>query len=420
MSTFIDRRLNPKDKAIRNRRKFIERSKQQIKQEVKDSIATGNIADIDKKNPRIKVKGISEPQFEYDRTTGRKQYVLPGNKDFVIGDKIRKPDSGQSEPKASDSGEGEDGFDFILDKDEYLDFLFEELELPDLIKAQIKKIEHLKHARSGFTNTGSPSRMDIKRTTIKSFGRRLGLARPKDKEIEALQKELDIAIESNNSDLIIELKEKITALMRKQKMVPWIDPVDVRYRNYEAKPQPSTQAVMFCVMDVSASMGDCEKDLAKRFFFLLHLFLQRKYTHVEIVFVRHHQDAKEVDEYEFFHSKESGGTVVSSAIKLVNNIIEERYPIDQWNIYVAQASDGDNFPSDTSNVQEAMRKLLPMVQYFAYVEILNTYHTHVSTDLWNAYDDIEHNYPHMQMKVVEEKADVWKVFRELFSRQVQK
>lgn len=420
MSTVIDRRINPRDKTIRNRQKFIQRSKQQIRRQVKESISTGNIADIDKTYPRVKVKGISEPHFDFDRSTGNKQYVLPGNKDFVVGDGIKKPEESGSTSSASDNGEGEDEFEFVLDKEEYLDFLFEELELPDLVKKQMREIIQTKFSRAGYTNNGSPSRLDIKRTAVQSFGRRLGLKRPKNVDIEQLEQELLIAEQQGLVDQVKFLYEEIERLKRKQKFVPWIDPVDVRYRNYEAKPFPSTKAVMICIMDVSGSMGEYEKDLSKRFFFLLHLFLQRKYSTVELVFIRHHTSAKEVDEQEFFYSKESGGTVVSSAIKLTREIIMDRYSPDEWNIYVAQSSDGDNYSSDGTVVVSEMRNLLPHVQYYAYVEILNNYHTHVSTELWSAYESIEPEYSHMKMRVLEDIPDVWKVFSDLFSRERQK
>ena len=128
---------------------------------------------------------------------------------------------------------------------------------------------------------------------------------------------------------------------------------------------------MFCLMDVSASMGEREKDLAKRFFILLHLFLKRKYDRVDIVFIRHTHEASEVDEQEFFYGKESGGTIVSSALKEMIEIREKRYPVADWNIYCAQASDGDNSGNDTDGCVELLdaRPFCRSTQYFAYIEI---------------------------------------------------
>ena len=116
---------------------------------------------------------------------------------------------------------------------------------------------------------------------------------------------------------------------------------------------------MFCLMDVSGSMDEERKDIAKRFFILLYLFLTRNYERIEVVFIRHHTIAKEVDEDEFFHSRESGGTVVSSALKLMQEIIRERYPLTEWNIYAAQASDGDNWDDDSSSAITCRRASTP-------------------------------------------------------------
>ena len=116
----------------------------------------------------------------------------------------------------------------------------------------------------------------------------------------------------------------------------------MRYRRFEPQPKPVAQAVMFCLMDVSGSMTEHMKDLAKRFFALLYLFLKRRYKHVDIVFIRHTHEAREVDEETFFYSPETGGTVVSTALEEMARIVDDRYPPDDWNIYAAQASDGDN------------------------------------------------------------------------------
>ncbi len=129
--------------------------------------------------------------------------------------------------------------------------------------------------------------------------------------------------------------------------MPWIDPVDLRYRRFTQVPKPTARAVMFCLMDVSGSMSEQMKDLAKRFFLLLHVFLERRYKHVDLVFIRHTETAEEVDEETFFTDPRTGGTVVSSALTEFMRIQRARYPQDSWNIYVAQASDGDNSGSDT-------------------------------------------------------------------------
>jgi uncharacterized protein len=168
------------------------------------------------------------------------------------------------------------------------------------------------------------------------------------------------------------------------------------------------------VMDVSGSMDQQKKDAAKRFFILLYLFLQRAYEKIEVVFIRHHTQATEVDENEFFNSRESGGTVVSSALLLLAKIIRERYASSDWNVYVAQASDGDNWDADSSTCRALLvDTIMPMVQYYAYVEITEG----EPQNLWEQYAKIPDLYPHFAMQKIESPADIYPVFRELFKKQ---
>jgi uncharacterized protein len=418
MTNIIDRRLNPRDKTIKNRQKFIERSKAYIKEAVKESINSGNIADIENGKLKVRVKGISEPNFNIDSKSGNKKYILPGNKKYTVGDQEEKPESesGNGSGNKGSLGQGEDDFEFVLNQEELLNFIFDDLELPDLIKKQMKDVTKLELKRSGYTNQGNPSQLDIVRSLKNGIGRRIGLLRPKDEDIEQLEKEL---LETTDPDRILLLEEKIQQLKNKQKAIPWLDPFDIRYRNFNQVPTFMTKAVMFCIMDVSGSMGQREKELAKRFFFFLYMFLRRKYNKVEIVFVRHHEDAKEVDEHTFFFERESGGTVVSSALKLTKEIIDQRYNINDYNIYISQVSDGDNFPSDHLNTIEAMNNLLPIVQYFAYLEVKNLQYQIVfgNTDLWDSYLTLVEQYPVLKLKKAYEVQEIWKIFQELFSKE---
>ena len=171
---------------------------------------------------------------------------------------------------------------------------------------------------------------------------------------------------------------------------------------------------MFCLMDVSGSMNEERKDIAKRFFILLYLFLTRTYENIEIVFIRHHTTAKEVDEEEFFYSRETGGTVVSSALELMNRIIQERYPTGEWNIYAAQASDGDNWEGDSPACRELLvEKIMPCVQYFAYIEI--TAYEHQS--LWYEYERVREQFSNFAAHDIDGYGSIYPVFRELFAKQ---
>jgi uncharacterized sporulation protein YeaH/YhbH (DUF444 family) len=421
MSNIIDRRLNPRDKSLKNRQKFIQRSREQIKRVVKETIDKGNIADIEDGKVRVKVKGIDEPEFGIDPKSGNKKYILPGNDKYLVGDTEKKQQE-QSGSGGSEGGLGisEDDFEFILNQDEFLDFIFDDLELPDLLKKQMRDVTKVLPRRAGYTTSGNPSQLDVIRSLKNSMGRRIGLHRPSNEELEQLEQQLLSAQRAQDHEQILLIEEQIAELRRRQITIPWMDPVDVRYRNFVPQPQPMTQAVMFCVMDVSASMGENEKNLAKRFFFFLHMFLRRKYSKVDIVFIRHHESALETDEHDFFYSKESGGTVVSSAINLTREIITKRYNVDDWNIYVAQASDGDNNSGDNNPLIGAMHQLLPLVQYFAYVEIKNQWYTYNfsnNSSLWKSYTLLNNEVNKINMRRAEEMSDIWKVFKELFSKE---
>lgn len=421
MSTIIDRRLNPRDKTIKNRQRFIQRSKDQIKEVVKKTIDEGNIADIQNNKIRVRAKGIGEPQFQVDPKTGDKKYVMPGNKEYIEGDTEDKPPKGGGRrgTKGGVGVDAEDEFEFVLSKDEFMDFIFEDLELPDLVKKQIKDVTKTQLKRAGYTNTGNPSQLDVVRSLKNSMGRRIGLHRPKNEEIEELEKKIDQAIIDKEVELVQELKIHLDELKRKQVAIPWLDPFDVRYRNFTHVPKPTTKAVMFCLMDVSASMGQREKDLAKRFFFLLHMFLHRKYEKVDIIFIRHHEEADEVDEEEFFYGQVSGGTVVSSALKLTKEIIHKRYPTNDWNIYIAQSSDGDNYSDDSAEATKCVTELMPLTQYFAYIEIGKVYQlgSEANTDLWDSYSPVADEFKHLAMRTVFFTEDIWKVFKSLFARE---
>ncbi len=198
--------------------------------------------------------------------------------------------------------------------------------------------------------------------------------------------------------------------------MPFLDTFDLKYNLLVKQPNPSSKAVMFCLMDVSGSMTQATKDIAKRFFILLYLFLKRNYERIEVVFIRHHTSAKEVDEEEFFYSRETGGTIVSSALKLMQEIMAERYPVNEWNIYGAQASDGDNWNDDSPVCRDILiNQIMPFMQYFTYVEITPREHQ----ALWYEYEQVSETFPSSfaQQQLVS-AADIYPVFRELFQRRM--
>ena len=420
MTQFIDRRLNASKKSTVNRQRFLRRYSNQIKRAVSDAIGKRSITEIDQgENISIPAKELSEPRFHRGHG-GRVERVLPGNNEFLTGDKIKRPanDGGKGGGnQASNSGEGEDDFVFQLSREEFLELYFEDLELPDLVKKELARITTYKTVRAGYTTSGVPTNINILRSMRQATGRRMALASPHKRQLRAVEKEL-AKIQSEPAPDLIEiarLEQEIARLKKKIERIPFIDTIDLRYNNRVRLPAPSTQAVMFCIMDVSGSMDEPKKEIAKRFFILLYLFLTKNYKKIELVFIRHHTSAKEVSEEDFFYSRETGGTVVSSALELLTTLIDARYNPQAWNIYVAQASDGDNWNADSPFCLELLRdKIMPLLQYFAYIEIMPRHHQ----SLWEAYQQVQAAYPNFAMENIDKIADIYPVFRALFKRKV--
>jgi uncharacterized protein len=429
MPIFIDRRLNPKDKSLGNRQRFLRRAREELKRSIRDQIRTGRIADADAEHAvRMPERGTSEPSFNNARDSGRRQHILPGNRHFSAGDLIPKPGGGGGGASSPGNKASEDDFRFVLSREEVLDLFFEDLELPDMVKLNLKEILAFKPRRAGFAATGSPTNINVGRTMRNSHGRRIALRRPKQVELDAILEEIAALEEAPSSadarQRIAALREELDRLERRRRRIAYVDPVDIRFNRFDSRPVPNANAVMFCLMDVSGSMGEREKDLAKRFFVLLHLFLKRRYDRIEIVFIRHTHLAQEVDEETFFYNTQSGGTVVSTALEEMHRIIASRYPAHDWNIYAAQASDGDNFAGDSERCISLLNgELMRLCQYFAYVEIIDEREAHIfgstenGTSLWRAYNAIDQKWPNFQMSRIATPADIYPVFRQLFGRQ---
>lgn len=422
MSHLIDRRLNGKNKSAVNRQRFLHRYKKHIQKAVSEAVGKRSIRDIDQGEKITIPKGdVSEPVLGHG-PGGKRTVVHPGNKEFVAGDKVPRPQGGGGggggNGKASNSGEGEDEFAFQITQEEFLEYMFEDLALPNLVKRQLAGTETFKYKRGGFSSAGTPNQINIVRSLRAANARRIALGGPKRKRIRELEEELAQLMAAEpmlrNIKRIGEIEDEIALLKRKIEKLPFIDEFDIKYNLNIKEPQPSSKAVMFCIMDVSGSMNQATKDMAKRFFILLYLFLKRNYDHIDVVFIRHHTSAKEVDEEEFFYSRETGGTIVSSALHLMKDIMSARYPTSEWNIYGAQASDGDNWNDDSSVCYELLtQEIMPFLQHYSYIEITPREHQ----ALWTEYEQVKAMFPDtFAMQQIIDVADIYPVFRELFQR----
>ncbi len=415
----VDRRLNPGGKSLENRQRFLRRAKSLVQAAVKKTSQDRDIKDVlEGGEVAIPLDGMHEPRFR--REGGTRDMVLPGNKKFIEGDMLpRSGEGGGGKPKDPGEGDGEDAFRFVLSRDEFVDLFLDDLELPDLTKRKLADVESEGLRRAGFTTSGSPANISVSRTVSNALMRRVALRRPRPQAIAELEAELETCDEARRSELIAEI-EKLKSKLRR---IPFIDPLDIRYRRFETYPKPVAQAVMFCLMDVSGSMSEHMKDLAKRFYMLLYVFLKRRYRHVEIVFIRHTDRAEEVDEDTFFHGPASGGTMVSSALQAMHEIVRSRFRPADWNIYAAQASDGDNSSSDGEVAGRILTDLiLPVSQFFAYLEVgeAGGYSFEMpDSSLWTLYERLRSQGAPLSMRKVHDRSEIFPVFHDLFQRRGQ-
>ena len=412
----VDRRLNPGSKSLENRQRFLRRAKALVQGAVKKSSQERDIKDVlEGGEVSVPIDGMDEPRFR--REGGTRDMVLPGNKKFIEGDVLPRPSGGSGKGgRQAGEGDSEDTFRFVLSREEFVDLFLDDLELPDLAKRKLAEVESQGIRRAGYSTSGSPANISISRTVSRALARRVALRRPRPEALAELEAELENCSEARRVEILAEIE----ALKSKIKRIPFIDPIDIRYRRFETVPKPVAQAVMFCLMDVSGSMTEHMKDLAKRFYMLLYVFLKRRYRHVEIVFIRHTDRAEEVDEQTFFYGPASGGTLVSSALQAMHDIVRTRFRPADWNIYAAQASDGDNSYADGEVTGRLLTDMiLPVSQFFAYLEVGQEHglsYEMPNSALWTLYEGLRANGAPLSMRKVNERSEIFPVFHDLFQR----
>lgn len=429
--SITDRRLGGRDRSVENRQRFLQRIKEQLKRSAKDIIVNGNIEDIlGQKSYKVSVKrgSIYEPKIIFKPGTGDTKAVHPGNRQYKKGDTVPKPQDMEGQGGSSDDIEGEDDFTFIMTQEEFVSLFFDDLALPKLLKTHLLGITRPKWRRGGIAKEGVPPRLNYLRTLRQALGRKLVLKKPKQIERHDLSlylEEIETWPEGDpkKQEEMKWVKEQIAELERRIKAVPYIDYPDLRYNRLVKENKPHHRAVMFCLMDVSGSMGDHEKTLAKKFFLLQHAFLKMVYKEIEVVRIRYHGMAREVDEEEFFYATDSGGTVVSSAFDKMDEIIRERYD-SSWNMYVCHASDGDNHEHDEEATEAKLHYLLPQLQYYAYVQVVPTerellivpptYYT--DKELWRLFNTVS-GFKNVGIGMIAQENEIWPVFKKLFSKE---
>ena len=414
-SVIIDRRPD-RGKSTGNRQRVLKRLEGALRAQVDQMIARRKLGEHDKSaDIEIKRKDVKEPRFLLDAKTGAHGRAVPGNANYRVGDKIpRDSPEGQGQGSGAGGAEQEDMFRFALSREEYLSLLFDELELPPLIKKDLLEIDENRFRRGGVVRYGSPSTVCVARTFKASIGRRVAAEAHFEEALDAAEAALRVARSSAVPARVQVAELELKEVRRRGADIPFLDPIDLRHRSLVEVQSPRTAAVMFCLMDVSASMNELRKDLAKRFFTLLYLFLSRKYAKVELVFIRHTDEAQEVDEDTFFNGVQSGSTKVLSALTKMREIMTLRYPPSRYNIFGAQASDGDSFGEDSgSSAAYLLSELLPFSRYFVYAEVGET--ASESSSLWTAYSGIASDQ--FNMATVTARNEVYPALAKLFHKE---
>lgn len=392
MAIFRDNTINPvdHDRSIEDRRRHRQLVEKSIKENLGDILSEESIIGQGKnKKFKIPIRGIKEYQFVYGRNS---KGVATGTGEEKRGDKIGSGRPGQGKGngnKGAGNSEGDDIYDTEITLDELLDYIAEDLDLPNLDRKKYSEIiSESAGRRSGYQRYGIRPRLAKKKTVMSKIARKQGKKRAL---LEAGAREEDVKIER----------------------FPFRED-DLRFYRVKQKPKRESNAVMIFIMDVSGSMDSTKKYLARSFFFVLSRFLKRKYNNLAFEFISHTTVAKRVSEYEFFHKAESGGTYISSGLNVALDVIKEHYPKDMWNIYPVYASDGDNWTEDNEKAMQAVKDLCEISNMFGYAELLPS--TYSTTMYYRFKKEIkEDNFIPV---IVKEKKDLWEALKLMLSKQM--
>lgn len=401
MATIIDRRNEGKGESLPNRQRLMRRYNKKIKNAIREKIKDISTKDLGSDSIEVTVDDsiVTEPSFNHKEGTGNREFISNGNKRYNKGDSIPKPKGGSGGGnKGGDGEDSQDSFKFTVTKEEFMDIFFENLELPDLTKKELQSDKVTRWVKKGHQKYGSVNLLNVGQTMINSLGR--GMA-----EEEVLKKQLKLA----------KTKEEKDKIKKKLKEIPFIEDLDLRYDHLEPEHDMESRAVMFCMLDVSGSMDEIHKDLAKRFFLLLYLFLTKKYDTVELRFITHTTTAEEVTEDQFFHEMRNGGTMMSSGLAEIQTIIDDDYELSKWNIYIVQISDGDNFQNDDDKYFTLLNNMLDVCQHYYYVEVEpERLSFGNSADIWLQIGKLEKQVDNLTRAKLKKLEDIYPVFKGLF------
>lgn len=442
MAIIIDRRKTAnRDRTSDNRGRLLRRYKGAIKEQLPKILNDRKLLDNIKGGGGTVVlpkRDLSEPQFVYG-DGGLTDTVLPGNDRWSEHDHIDKQKGGSGDQGGTEGDDGMDDFSIILSREEFINLLFEDCELPFMADTLLHKQTEVIHETAGFQVSGSPNRLSVKRSYVNSKARRLSSAVIIDEQIAEAERQLADLFHDDHEGRV-RLTTQLEELRLRKTILPLFDTTDLRFRCRIDKTVPKTHATMIMIMDNSGSMGEREKTIARKFFILLYLFLDKNYDQIDLRFVSHTSEAKEMLEKEFFETHENGGTIVSSALDLVVDILDGNDTAGtpealkgggslrgKTNVYVAQVSDGDNTETDNGTCSELLEDdILPDVNYYAYVQVdqegsspLNGLLSYAQRNsIWATYERMSKGHKNMEVKKVQHERDIFSVFRSFFSEKL--
>lgn len=394
----IFREFNPigHDRVAEDKRRHRELVEDSIKKNLVDILSEESIIGQTKnKKIKIPIKGLKEYQFIYGKNTPG---VGSGDGTERRGDVIGKEgDAKGSGNKGAGNSEGEDIYETEITIEEIMEYVFQDLNLPNLNKKRFSEIlSEGSRKKCGYQKSGIPPRLAKKRTVIEKLKRKQGMKRA----LEERRKNNDI-------------KEEVEFTLENDEIIGRFPFKEDDLRYYKVKPTKKKEynAVVMCIMDTSASMDQNKKYLARSFFFMLYQFVKMKYSSVEVVFIAHSTSAKVVTEEEFFHKVESGGTYISSGYNKALEIILEKYNPELWNIYSFHVSDGDNWSEDNDRAVKAVNQLCDVCNLFGYAEIMAYGYTSAIKKRYAA----EINRDNFVSVAMKKKEDMWDALKEMLS-----
>ncbi len=370
------------DRSAGDRLRHRQKVRQAIRENIADIVAEESIIGQGRdKIIKVPIRGVKEYRFVYgDNAPG----VGAGDGNSQPGQVVGKAgDKGRGDGRGGDQP-GVDYYETDITLEELVEIMFEDLQLPDMERKKLREVlAERTSKRKGYRRVGIRVHMNKRRTAIARVRRKVASRRAA--AVEAVEERFPFHRD------------------------------DIRYRRLRHDMKPQSNAVVLCIMDTSGSMDIMKKYLARSFFFLLYQFVRARYHNVEVVFIAHHTQAREVSEEEFFHKGESGGTYISSGYMKALEIIQARYHPSLWNVYAFHCSDGDNFPNDNTAAMNAAKELCEVANLFGYGEIKPLNSSHYEDSMLQLFKSI--GSPNFHSMLIERKEDIWSSFKMFLERE---